>query len=58
MKTAKELLIEICGDKESYEKHETLTAMIEYAIQKTEEQHKAHMETIKEVFASSPNNAK
>jgi len=46
------------GDKESYEKHETLTAMIEYAILKTEEQHKAHMTTIKEVFASSLNNAK
>lgn len=42
MKTAKELLIEMWGDKESYEKHETLTAMIEYAI----------------VFASSLNNAK
>ena len=58
MKTANELLIEMWGDKESYEKHETLTAMIEYAILKTEEQHKAYMTTIKEVFASSLNNAK
>lgn len=54
MKNAKDILIELWGDKETYDKYETLTAMIEYAVYKLEEQHKTNMQILSETFASKP----
>lgn len=48
MKNAKDILIELWGDKEIYDKYETLTAMIEYAVYKLEEQHKHTMQMLTE----------
>lgn len=49
-KTAKEILIELFGDKDTYEKYEVLQAMIEYAIQELDIQHKKHLQIIKETY--------
>lgn len=46
MKNAKDILIELWGDKETYDKHETLSAMIEYAIYKLEDQHRRTMQIL------------
>jgi hypothetical protein len=48
--TAKEVLIRLWGDKESYEKYEVLNAMIEYAVMKLEIAHEKNIEIIKEVM--------
>jgi hypothetical protein len=55
MKNAKDILTELYGDKEIYDKYEALTAMSEYAIYKLDEQHKSMMQFIKEAFATPLN---
>lgn len=48
--TAKEVLIRLSGDKDTYEKYEVLGAMIEYAVMKLEIAHESHMKIIKKAF--------
>jgi len=43
MKNAKDILIELYGDKETYDKYETLRAMVEFAIYELEQQHQSIM---------------
>ena len=43
MKNAKDILIELYGDKETYDKYETLAAMIHYALYKIEQQQQSTM---------------
>lgn len=45
--TAKEVLIRLYGEKETYGYHQVLDAMVEYAIIKLEENHKTVMEILK-----------
>ena len=49
-KTAKEILFDLYGDKETYEKYEVLQAMIEYAVLKLDIQHEKNLQILKEAF--------
>lgn len=49
-KTAKEILFDLYGDKETYEKYEVLQAMIEYAVLKLNIQHEKNLQILKEAF--------
>lgn len=51
MKEAKDILKEMYGEKETYTRHETLIAMIEYAIYHLEQQSARMMKTIKEAMS-------